>query len=53
MPLVAGGLPNKVIASKFGTMEKTIKVDRARIMQKVNAQSLPDLAKAVEKLRLS
>src|SRR5262245_25422620 len=53
MPLVASGLPNKIIAFKLGTVEKTIKVHRARVMQKMEAESLPDLVKAVEKLRLT
>ncbi len=53
MPLVASGLPNKLIAYKLGTVEKTIKVHRARIMQKMQAQSLPDLVRAVEKLGIS
>ena len=50
MPLVARGMPNKLIAFELGTVEKTIKVHRARIMQKMRAQSLPDLVRAVEKL---
>ena len=50
MPLVAGGLPNKMIAFKLGTVEKTIKVHRARIMQKMQAQSLADLVRLAEKL---
>jgi FixJ family two-component response regulator len=53
MPLVASGLPNKMIAFKLGTVEKTIKVHRARIMRKMQAQSLPDLVRAVEKLNLA
>lgn len=53
MPLVARGMPNKLIAFQLGTVEKTIKVHRARIMQKMRAQSLPDLVRAVEKLGIS
>ena len=53
MPLVARGMPNKLIAFELGTVEKTIKVHRARIMQKMQAQSLPDLVRAVEKLGIS
>lgn len=52
MDLVAKGMPNKIIAFELGTVEKTIKVHRARIMQKMQVQSLPDLVRAVEKLRL-
>ncbi|HEX2930994.1 MAG TPA: response regulator [Candidatus Binatia bacterium] len=53
MALVASGLPNKIIAFKLGTVEKTIKVHRARIMDKMEAESLPDLVRTVEKLRLA
>lgn len=53
MPLVARGLPNKVIAFELGTVEKTIKVHRARIMRKMQVQSLADLVRLVEKLRIA
>lgn len=43
--LVVAGLPNKRIASKLGTSEKTIKVHRARVMEKMNAESLPALVR--------
>jgi len=52
MALVASGMPNKRIAFELGTVEKTIKVHRARIMQKMQVQSLADLVRAAEKLRL-
>jgi FixJ family two-component response regulator len=53
MPLVASGLPNKMIAFRLGTVEKTIKVHRARIMQKMQVQSLADLVRLAEKLKIS
>jgi FixJ family two-component response regulator len=53
MPLVASGLPNKMIAFKLGTVEKTIKVHRARIMRKMQVQSLADLVRLAEKLRIA
>ena len=53
MALVASGMPNKRIAFELGTVEKTIKVHRARIMQKMQVQSLADLVRAAEKLRLA
>ena len=53
MPLVASGLANKVIAYRLGTVEKTIKVHRARIMQKMQAQSLADLVRLSEKLKVA
>ena len=44
-PLVARGLPNKQIAARLGTAEKTIKVHRARVMEKMGAGSLADLVR--------
>lgn len=41
--LVTAGLPNKRIASQLGTSEKTIKVHRARVMEKMHAGSLAAL----------
>jgi len=52
MGFVAKGMANKMIAFELGTVEKTIKVHRARIMRKMQVQSLADLVRAVEKLRL-
>lgn len=43
------GQRNKQIAAALGTVEKTIKVHRARIMQKMRAPSLAILAKLVER----
>ncbi|MBI1824997.1 MAG: response regulator transcription factor [Planctomycetes bacterium] len=41
--LVAAGRLNKQIALELGTSEKTIKVHRGRVMQKLEAESLADL----------
>jgi len=41
--LVAQGKPNKRIAAELGTTEKTIKVHRGRVMQKLGANSVVDL----------
>jgi len=41
--LVALGNPNKRIAAQLGTTEKTIKVHRGRVMQKLGADSVVDL----------
>ena len=41
--LVAQGKPNKRIATDLGTTEKTIKVHRGRVMQKLGAYSVVDL----------
>ena len=50
---VAQGMLNKQIGSEFGTAEKTIKVQRGRVMQKLGAQSVADLVRIVERLRAS
>ena len=42
-PLVTSGLLNKQVAALLGTSEKTIKVHRGRIMQKMKATSLAGL----------
>jgi RNA polymerase sigma factor (sigma-70 family) len=43
LALVVTGRPNKQIAAELGTSEKTIKVHRARVMKKLQAESLPHL----------
>ena len=45
LQLVVAGLRNKVIASRLGVTEKTIKVHRAHIMEKTGARSLPELVR--------
>lgn len=49
--LVAAGMLNKQIADQLGTAENTVKVHRSRAMEKMQAQSLADLVKMVEKLK--
>lgn len=49
LPLVVSGMLNKQIAFKLGTTEKTIKVHRARIMEKMEADSLADLVRLAQK----
>jgi FixJ family two-component response regulator len=49
---VAEGLLNKQIAARLGTVEKTVKVHRARVMEKMQVESLADLVRAVERLAL-
>jgi FixJ family two-component response regulator len=53
MALVATGLLNKQIASELGTAEKTIKVHRAQVMHKMEADSLADLVRMADRLGLS
>ena len=48
MALVATGLLNKQIASALGTSEKTIKVHRANVMQKMQAMSVTDLVRMAD-----
>ena len=47
--LVVRGLLNKQVAAELGASEKTIKVHRARVMQKMEADSLADLVRMAEK----
>jgi FixJ family two-component response regulator len=50
LPYVVSGLLNKQVALKLGTTEKTIKVHRARILRKMRADSLVDLARLAQKV---
>jgi RNA polymerase sigma factor (sigma-70 family) len=49
--LVVSGMLNKQIAAELGTAENTVKVHRSRAMEKMQAQSLADLVKMVERLQ--
>jgi FixJ family two-component response regulator len=52
MALVVTGRLNKEIAGELGISEITVKVHRAQVMRKMNADSLPELARMADKLRL-
>ena len=47
---VIAGKRNKVIAAEIGTTEKTVKVHRGRIMEKMRVRSVADLVRAADKL---
>lgn len=51
--LVVRGLLNKQIAGELGTTEGTVKVHRAKVMHKMQADSLADLIRMAEKLGVS
>lgn len=49
---VAAGRLNKQIAGDLGIAEKTVKVHRAHVMDKMGARSLADLVRMAERLEL-
>jgi FixJ family two-component response regulator len=49
--LVIQGLLNKQIAGELGTAEKTVKVHRARVMEKLKVGSVAELARLAERTR--
>ena len=53
MTWVVAGLLNKQVAAELGTSEITIKAHRGKVMQKMQADSLPDLVRMAGTLRLS
>jgi len=50
MALVVRGMLNKQIAFVLGTVEKTIKVHRARVMRKMEVNSVAELVRITEKI---
>jgi FixJ family two-component response regulator len=50
MRLTVAGLLNKQIASELGTSEKTVNIQRGRMMQKMQADSIAALVRIAEKL---
>jgi FixJ family two-component response regulator len=53
MSNVVTGRLNKEIAGDLGISEITVKVHRSQVMRKMNAASLPELARMADKLKLS
>ena len=51
--LVAAGLLNKQVGFELGTTEKTVKVHRARVMDKMEATSLADLVRMAGQLGIT
>jgi RNA polymerase sigma factor (sigma-70 family) len=49
--MVVSGMLNKQIAAEIGTTENTVKVQRSRAMEKMQANSLADLVRMVERLK--
>lgn len=52
MRLVALGMPTKQIASVLGTSEVTAKVHRSQMMHKMQAESLVELGRIAERLKI-
>jgi FixJ family two-component response regulator len=48
--LVVRGMLNKQIAAALGASEKTIKIHRGRMMEKMKVQSVADLVRAADKI---
>jgi two-component system, LuxR family, response regulator FixJ len=49
LPYIITGMLNKQIASKLSIAEKTVKVHRGRIMEKLHANSVAELVRLAEK----
>src|SRR5262245_6330623 len=52
LPLVVAGLLNKQIAGKLASSERTVKFHRAHVMKKIQAESVAELVRMVERLGL-
>jgi FixJ family two-component response regulator len=53
MQLVITGMLNKQVAGELGTAEKTVKVHRGRVMEKLGVTSVAELVRLVQRARLA
>jgi len=53
MALVVSGLLNKQVGGELGISESTVKAHRGQVMQKMKADSVADLVKMADRLRLA
>jgi FixJ family two-component response regulator len=51
--LVTEGALNKQIAHQLGTSERTIKAHRAQVVQKMKADSVADLVRMADRLKIA